>query len=112
MEAALGRLINTLNPYSNPNCEPFDDKRRMQFAADAPVTQMSGDDFGRLAQIAVEIDNYQGGEWIFMGQMYKIKRALLIPYRYEVMGGKDNDKPTRVWASGNLLIGYTGANGT
>jgi hypothetical protein len=118
MEAALGRLINTLNPYSNPNCEPFEEllkrspePQRMQFAADAPRHWLAVDDAGRLAQIAAQIDNYQGGEWTFMGQMYKIKRALLIPYRYQVMGGKDNDRPTGVWASGNLLIGYTGANG-
>jgi hypothetical protein len=111
MEQAFGKLINTLNPYSNPKCEPFDEVRRMQFAAGAPGQGIAVDDAGRLAQIAVEIDNYQGGEWTFMGQMYKIKRALLIPYRYHVLGGKDGDKQTGIWATGNLLIGYTGANG-
>jgi hypothetical protein len=117
METALGKLINTLNPYSNPKCEPFDEllkrvpEQRMQFAADAPGQGVATNDAARLAQIAVEVDNYQGGEWIFMGQMYKIKRALFIPYRYQVLGGKDSDKPSGVWAIGNLLIGYTGANG-
>jgi len=111
METALGKLINTLNPYSNPKCEPFGEIRRMQFAVGAPGQGVAADDAGRLAQIAVEVDNYQGGEWTFMGQMYKIKRALLIPYRYQVLGGKDSDKPIGVWATGNLLIGYTGANG-
>jgi hypothetical protein len=111
METALGKLVNTLNPYSNPKCEPFVEKRRMQFAAGAPGQGVAADDAGRLAQIAVEVDNYQGWEWTFMGQMYKIKRALLIPYRYQVLGGKDSDKPSGVWAIGNLLIGYTGANG-
>jgi hypothetical protein len=111
METALGRLINILNPYSNPTCEPFVEARRMQFAADAPGRQVAADDAGRLAQIAVEIDNYQGGEWTFMGQAYKIKRSLLIPYRYQLMGGIDRDQPSGVWATGNILIGYTGANG-
>jgi len=111
MEIALGRLINTLNPYSNPQCAPFNEDRRMQFAAGAPGQGIAGDDAGRLAQIAVEIDNYQGGDWTFMGQMYKIKRALLIPYRYEVLGGQDRNMQTGIWATGNLLIGYTGANG-
>jgi hypothetical protein len=63
----------------------------------------------RVAQIAVQIDSYQGGEWSFMGQMYKIKRGLLIPYRYEVRN-KDGVE-SGVWAIGNLLIGYTGADG-
>ena len=62
----------------------------MQFAAGAPGTRDCGRcSQGRLAQIAVEIDNYQGGDWTFMGQMYKIKRALLIPYRYQLLGGED-----------------------
>src|ERR1700674_4478463 len=62
MERALGALINIMNPYSNPRCEPFDAGRSMQFAAGAPGQGIAGDDAGRLAQIAVEIDNYQGGE--------------------------------------------------
>lgn len=111
METALGTLINTLNPYSNPKCEPFVAERRMQFAADAPAQGVAVTEGSRLAQIAVEIDNYQGGEWTFMGQPYKIKRGLLIPYRYQVLGGKNSDKPSGVWATGNLLIGYTGGNG-
>lgn len=111
METALGKLINTLNPYSNPKCEPFGEIRRMQFAVGAPGQGVAADDAGRLAQIAVEVDNYQGGEWTFMGQMYKIKRALLIPYRYELLGGVNRDVQTGIWPTGNLLIGYTGANG-
>jgi hypothetical protein len=63
-----------------------------------------------VAQLDVEIDNYQGGEWSFMGQMYKIKRGLLIPYRYEVRNS--NGAGSGVMANGKLLIGYTGANGT
>ena len=109
MEQTLGELINIMNPYSNPGCLAFNEGRRMQFAAGAPGQEVAGDAAGRLRQIAVEIDNYQGGEWTFMGQMYKIKRALLIPYRYEVRN-KDGVK-SGVWATGNLLIGYTGANG-
>jgi hypothetical protein len=42
--------------------------------------------------------------------MYKIHRSLLIPYRYEVRN-RDNDQGSGVWAIGNLLIGYTGADG-
>ena len=111
MEQALGTLINIMNPYSNPRCEPFNANRRMQFAAGAPGQGIAGDDAGRLAQIALEIDNYQGGDWTFMGQIYKIKRALLIPYRYHLLGGEERNVQTGIWPTGNLLIGYTGANG-
>ena len=111
MEQALGTLINIMNPYSNPQCQAFAEGRRMLFAAGAPGQGIAGNLEGRLAQIAVEIDNYQGGEWTFMGQMYKIKRALLIPYRYQLVGGENRDVATGIWPTGNLLIGYTGANG-
>jgi hypothetical protein len=111
MEEALGKLINIMNPYSNPGCQPFHEGRRMKFAASDPEQAVAGDPAEQLRQIALEMDNYGGGEWTFMGQMYKIKRALLIPYRYQLLGGVNRDVQTGVWPNGNLLIGYTGANG-
>jgi hypothetical protein len=115
MHGALGALISAMNPYSNPVCERVDVVAdRMQafmgrpvpggagFAEDRPLARL-------VSQIDVEIDNYQGGEWSFMGQMYKIKRSLLIPYRYEVRNR--DGVGSGVMAIGNLLIGYTGANG-
>jgi hypothetical protein len=111
MEQALGELINIMNPYSNPGCLEFHQNRRMQFAAGAPIEAVAADAAERRRQIALEIDNYGGGEWTFMGQMYKIKRALLIPYRYQLLGGVNRDQGTGIWPTGNLLIGYTGANG-
>jgi hypothetical protein len=111
MEQALGELINIMNPYSNPTCLAFEEVRRMQFAAGAPAQGIAADLDARRRQIALEIDNYGGGEWTFMGQMYKIKRALLIPYRYQLLGGVNRDQETGIWPTGNLLIGYTGANG-
>ena len=96
MRRALGKLINAMNPYSNPACEKVDDvKNRMKAV-------------GNRRRRGVEIDNYQG-EWSFMGQPCKIKRALLIPYRYQVRNNEG--KKSRVWATGHLLIGYIGANG-
>jgi len=83
----------------------------MQFAAGAPERVIAADVQAQRTQIALEIDNYGAGEWTFMGQMYKIKRALLIPYRYELLGGVNRDVQTGIWPTGNLLIGYTGANG-
>jgi hypothetical protein len=113
MEQALGALIDAMNPYSNPACEPVNDVAgRMEAVVRRPLPEgVAANDATpahRVAQLDVEIDNYQG-EWSFMGQTYKIKRALLIPYRYEVRN-KDGEG-SGVWATGNLLIGYTGANG-
>jgi hypothetical protein len=115
MEQALGALINTMNPYSNPTCDHIDRVAgRMQAvfvggALPQGVTSERAQSVVELAQLGVQIDNYQGGEWSFMGQMYKIKRSLLIPYRYEVRN-KDG-VGSGICAIGNLLIGYTGANG-
>ena len=111
MQSALGPLINAMNPYSNRLCTPVNDEGvvdRMQPVVNRPLPE--NPNFAQLvAQLDVEIDNYQGGEWSFMGQMYKIKRSLLIPYRYEVRNRDGNG--SGVMAIGRLLIGYTGANG-
>jgi hypothetical protein len=115
MEEALGRLVNLMNPYSNPGCEPLDEPR-MQFVTrplpPGTTTAKKGDAKALLAQLVaqleVEIDNYEA-EWTLRGQTYKVTRALRIPYRYEVQN-KDGNK-NGVWATEWLLIGYGGANG-
>jgi hypothetical protein len=114
MEKALGALINVLNPYSNPTCKaPNDAEGAMRAFVDRQPpkgAKANGADLNQLvAQLDVEVDNYQGGEWSFMGQMYKIKRALLIPYRYEVQN-KDG-VGNGVWATGYLVVGYVGGDG-
>jgi len=114
MHRALGALISAMNPYSNPACQTVNNVAdRMQAVVARPLPEgvAPGDVTlaHRVAQLDVEIDNYQGGEWSFMGQMFKIKRGLLIPYRYEVRNRDGGE--SGVWATGNLLIGYTGANG-
>jgi hypothetical protein len=112
MEQALGALMNAMNPYSNPNCDGIDSVAgRMQPVFTGPLPQGVGVGSRAAAvfQLGVQIDNYQGGEWSFMGQMYRIKRSLLIPYRYEVRNRDDTG--SGVWAIGNLLVGYVGGNG-
>jgi hypothetical protein len=115
MHRALGALISAMNPYSNPLCEGVDGVAdRMQAFIGRPVPEGEGFAENRplarlVSQLDVQIDNYQGGEWSFMGQMYKIKRSLLIPYRYEVRNR--DGAGSGVMAIGNLLIGYTGADG-
>jgi hypothetical protein len=114
MEKALGALINALNPYSNPTCKkPEEVSGQMQAFVNRPLPDGVRADAANLnqlvAQLDVQVDNYQGGDWSFMGQMYKIKRSLLIPYRYEVQNrdGVGNG----VWATGYLLVGYVGGDG-
>jgi hypothetical protein len=113
MKEALGVPINAMNPYSNPACEHVNQVvDRMEAPAanrSLPQGVMANTAGAFAAQLDVEIDNYQGGEWSFMGQMYKIKRGLLVPYRYEVRNS--NGVGSGVWAVGKLLIGYIGANG-
>ena len=114
MYRVLGALISAMNPYSNPACQDVNSVAdRMQAVVGRPLPQGVAPSDATLAhlvaQLDVEIDNYQGGEWSFMGQMYKIKRGLLIPYRYEVRSR--DGAGSGVMAIGNLLIGYTGANG-
>jgi hypothetical protein len=83
-------------------------RRHRQSDGECPTAAPRGGG-GPVVQLDVEIDNYQGGEWSFMGQPYKIKRALLIPYRYEVRNNKGEG--SGVWAIGQLLIGYIGGDG-
>lgn len=111
MERALGRLIELMNPYSNPGCEPHSEYRmeyvgRRSLPATSPETPTT--DAERVAQFEIEVDNYEA-EWTIRGQTYKVTRALRIPYRYEVRN-KEGSK-NGVWATEWLLIGYGGANG-
>jgi hypothetical protein len=111
MRQALGPLISAMNPYSNPACQAVDDDvagRMQPFGLPLPQGVAADGLPALVARINVEIDNYHG-EWSFMGQMYKIRRALLIPYRYEVRNS--DGVASGVWAAGSLLIGYTGGNG-
>jgi hypothetical protein len=103
-----------MNPYSNPTCAAAnhnDVVDRMGATRPLPQGVAAGD--ATLAQLIeqldVEVDNYHGSEWSFMGQMCKISRALLIPYRYQVRNKEG--QATGVWATGRLLIGYVGGNG-
>jgi hypothetical protein len=113
MEQALGALIDAMNPYSNPNCDDIDHLAgQMQpifMGCALPQGVADGSRTAAVLRLGAQIDNYQGAEWSFMGQMYRIKRSLLIPYRYEVRN-KD-DEGSGVWAIGNLLVGYIGGNG-
>lgn len=113
MEHALGPLINAMNPYSNPACAHVDHVAgRMEAFGGRPLPEgIAAENITRaqlVGQLGVEIDSYHG-EWSFMGQIYKIRRALLIPYRYEVRNNEDVG--SGVMAIGNLLIGYVGGNG-
>ena len=46
--------------------------------------------------------------WTFRGQPYKVKRAPLIKYRYEITR---NGAGTGVFVTDHVLVGYAGGNG-
>ena len=119
MEQALGRIINVLNPYSNPKCESLTESRMELVGRPRPTGASlppqggkikAGDNsvLAQLTQIEVEIDNYDA-EWTVRGQTYKVTRALRIPYRYELRD--KNGNPNGVWVTEQLLIGFAGGNG-
>ena len=108
IEAALGRLIELMNPYSNPGCETHNEYRMeyVNFRTLPVDAQEPNRDL--FAQFEVEIDNYEQ-DWTIRGQTYRVVRGLRIPYRYEVRNRDGHHNG--VWATEWLLIGYGGANG-
>jgi hypothetical protein len=108
IEAALGRLIELMNPYSNPECDPHTEHRMAYVNFHALPLSEPEPDRNLVAQFEVEVDNYEQ-DWTLRGQTYRVVRALRIPYRYEVRNR--NGHHNGVWATEWLLIGYGGANG-
>lgn len=111
IQAALGRLIELMNPYSNPGCDP-DANHRMQYVNFHALPLSAPEpDRDLVAQFEVDVDNYEE-DWTLRGQTYRVVRALRIPYRYEVRNKKEGPHDgVGVWATEWLLIGYGGANG-
>jgi hypothetical protein len=104
MHTELGKLIHVLNPYSDAMEFPQD--QASQVTTDALKLPAADKD---IPKIQVEIDNYKG-EWTFRGQIHKIERGLRITYRYPVLN--NDKKPTGVFATEHLLIGYAGGDGS
>jgi glycine/D-amino acid oxidase-like deaminating enzyme len=79
--------------------------RAMEDAADAadPIVDLSHIDIGEDNDYSQEYMT-----WMFKGRPQKVKRALRIRYRYELM---NNGVGTGVYATEHLLIGYAGSNG-
>ena|ERR1700680_1237183 len=102
MHAALGKVIHSLNPYTDTMEFPQPPVAAAPTAGKTPPPQ-------DVSQIQVEIDDYRG-EWTFRGQMQNIKRGLRITYRYPIVDNKG--KPTGVYATEHLLIGYAGGDGS
>jgi glycine/D-amino acid oxidase-like deaminating enzyme len=79
--------------------------RAMEDAADAadPIVDLSHIDIGEDNDYTQEYMT-----WIFKGRPQKVKRALRVRYRYELM---NNGQGTGLYATEHLLIGYAGSNG-
>ena len=137
-EFKLGTLIRRLNPYTNGGmrtmlCGPSSPvvstnlAAALNTAAQAIVTYANNPTPANLQtaendedavdaamhpiDIDLAIDNDYGQEymnWTFRGQPYKVKRALLIKYRYEVIR---SGVGTGVFVTDHVLVGYAGGNG-
>lgn len=104
-ERELGMLIRVLNPYST-HMEHSAGPVRVGALTPPPS---EAPDLGRFH---VELDdysaNYSTGTWTFRGAPQTIKKAIRIAYRYPVMDA--DNRPTGVYATEHLLIGYAGSN--
>jgi hypothetical protein len=115
MEYDLGTLIRKCSPYGGgaPLSMHFGHdapppRQEIQAAAEAVAAGRDEPQIENLARFHPEIQNYPG-EWIFMGDAYRVTKAVRIPYRYPL---RDKDgNLTGVFATLYLLIGYTGGNG-
>jgi hypothetical protein len=79
--------------------------RAMEEAASAadPLVDLSHIDIGEDNDYTQEYMT-----WMFKGRPQKVKRAVRIRYRYELM---NNGQGTGIYATEHLLIGYAGSNG-
>jgi hypothetical protein len=118
---ALGELICRLNPYTELPPDPTSGLSTGQMEvqtipAGGTVATALAAQAGNAAEttfiqtvagIAIQVASNYGEKWIFKGQPYTVKGAVLIPYRYSVY------KNTRLayWQTENLLIGYAGSDG-
>jgi hypothetical protein len=113
LEAALGRVIRSLNPYTGG------EEDGMIFGP--PVISIpsvaagtDGEDASSIdvdvKNVPVEIDDYREGraEWIFKAQPHRIQRALRIQYRHKAAGKAGE---AGVFVTEFLLIGFAGSNG-
>ena len=111
----LGKMIRLLNPYTQ-EMEFGHHNHASQQAAQGESPEEAGEIgssiASSMANIQVEIDNYQG-EWTFRGGIEQIRRGLRVTYHYKIMKKDDNGvlNWTGVYATEHLLIGYAGGNG-
>ena len=101
LETDLGILIRMLNPYTNGAVDT------MRIAPGVPAPDPGAIDGGVLAQLNLEVDNYEG-HWAFTGQDQRITRALRIRYYHRA---PDPAGAAGVFNAEYLLIGFVGAGG-
>ncbi len=108
-EQALGKLIKVLNPYSTDMHQPADPPAAPPAPTAGRARTPPPDPLNQFQiEVADHYQNYTSAEWIFRGQPQAIKKAFRITYRYAL---KDADgKPTEVYATEHVLIGYAGSN--
>lgn len=109
MEQELGKLICSLNPYTEL---PKSATPGEGLSAAGANTGSMDPFFGRGAEaqnVEVEVETKYPGEWIFKGHAQRVVKAVRIRYRYPVLG-KDGKTPS-YWVTDYLLVGYEGGSG-
>jgi len=107
MAEDLGKLIMTMNPYTDGSEESMEPHTFLR------ARHTGG---GRDATcIWMEMDSYGPGEWTFKGHAHHINRALRIAYRWKktkkTKGEEADEGDEAVWITDYLLIGFEGSNG-
>src|SRR5207302_4989932 len=74
IQAALGRLIELMNPYSNPGCETHNEYRMEYVNFRTLPVDAQEPNRALFAQFEVEIDNYEQ-DWTIRGQTYRVVRG-------------------------------------
>jgi|SRR5271169_5322510 len=109
MEEALGKLIVSLNPYTNAAL------RTMHFGNGAPkanaqAAQDAAAKINGAVQFELEVvDNY-AEVWGFKGEPQKVNKAVRIKYRWPKLDANDSTK-ILYWVTDYLLVGFEGTGG-
>ncbi|HXC90867.1 MAG TPA: hypothetical protein VNV18_11950 [Stellaceae bacterium] len=109
MEKQLGKLIVSLNPYTDAALKV------MQFghagaAADAAAAVNAAASVNNAADFEFEIADKYAEMWSFKGESQKVNKAIRMKYRWPKLDPQDQKK-ILYWVTDYLLIGFEGTGG-
>jgi len=109
MEEALGKLIVSLNPYTDAAL------RTMHFgngapSANAQAAHAAAAKVNGSVQFELEVTDNYAEMWGFKGEPQKVNRAVRIKYRWPKLDPQNNGN-ILYWVTDYLLIGFEGTGG-